>query len=92
MESTLSQNLKAKSKISKNEKQKTKFECPCIRRLILSTLKKKKISTEASATSDAATNKSAVAENKPESEISRKTKKNHASFGYRKKVASFHSS
>ena len=75
MESTLSQNLKAKSKISKNKKQKTKLECPCIRRLILSILKKKNISTEASATSDAATNKTTGAENKTESEISDKTKK-----------------
>lgn len=75
MESTLSQNLKAKSNISKNKKQEIKLVCPCIRRLILSTLKKKKISTVASTTSDATINKTAAAENKTESETSLKTKK-----------------
>lgn len=75
MESTLSQNLKAKSKISKNKKEKTKRECPCIRRLILSILKKKKIGTEVLTTSDADTNKTSSAENKTESETSLKTKK-----------------
>lgn len=64
MESTLSQKLKAKSKM-----------CPCIRRIILAILKKKKISTEASTASDDATNKTAGAENKTESEYSFQTKK-----------------
>ncbi len=72
MESTLSQNLKAKSIISKNKKENTKLKCPCIRRLILSILK---IRTVASTTSDAVTNKTVGAENKTESEASLKTDK-----------------
>jgi hypothetical protein len=75
MDSTLSQNLKAKSKISKNNKQNTRLECPCIMRLILSFLKKKKISNEASATSDATTNKTVGAENTTESKAPLKTMK-----------------
>lgn len=62
MESTLNQKLKAKSRM-----------CPCIKRIILVILKKNKLSTVASTTSDAATNK--IAENKMESEASFKTKK-----------------
>lgn len=75
MESTLSQNLKAKSKISNNKKEKAKLECPCIKRFILSILKKKKISGEASTTSEAATHKTDGAENKTVSEASLKNVK-----------------
>lgn len=75
MESTLSQKLNARSKISKKINEKTKFECPCIRRMILSILKKRQISTGASTTSDTDTNKTASAENKTESEASLKPKK-----------------